>query len=54
MRRKLLENLPADAPVGIFHGDFQTANLFCSKEGRLLAVIDWELCGLGATLNDLG
>ncbi|MCP5180798.1 MAG: phosphotransferase family protein [Pseudomonadales bacterium] len=54
VRRKLLENLPADAPVGIFHGDFQTANLFCSKAGRLLAVIDWELCGLGATLNDLG
>jgi aminoglycoside phosphotransferase (APT) family kinase protein len=54
VRRKLLENIPADAPVGIFHGDFQTANLFCSKAGRLLAVIDWELCGIGATLNDVG
>jgi len=54
VRRKLLENIPADAPVGIFHGDFQTANLFCSKTGGLLAVIDWELCGIGATLNDVG
>ena len=27
-RRRLLETLPADAPVGIFHGDFQTSNLF--------------------------
>jgi aminoglycoside phosphotransferase (APT) family kinase protein len=54
VRRRLLDRLPADAPVGIFHGDFQTANLFCSKEGRLLAVIDWELTGIGATLNDVG
>ncbi len=54
VRRKLLERLPADAPVGIFHGDFQTANLFCSRDGRLLAVIDWELTGIGATLNDVG
>lgn len=54
IRRKLLDHLPANAPIGIFHGDFQTANLFCSKQGRLLAIIDWELCGIGATLNDLG
>jgi aminoglycoside phosphotransferase (APT) family kinase protein len=54
VRRKLLDKLPADAPVGIFHGDFQTANLFCSQDGRLRAVIDWELTGIGATLNDVG
>jgi aminoglycoside phosphotransferase (APT) family kinase protein len=54
VRRKLLDQLPAEAPVGIFHGDFQVANLFCSPEGKLLAVIDWELTGIGATLNDLG
>lgn len=54
VRRKLLDTLPHDAPVGIFHGDFQTANLFCSHEGRLKAVIDWELTGIGATLNDVG
>ena len=54
VRRRLLERLPTDAPVGLFHGDFQTANLFCSTTGTLLAVIDWELTGVGATLNDLG
>jgi aminoglycoside phosphotransferase (APT) family kinase protein len=54
VRRGLLERLPTDAPVGVFHGDFQTANLFCSTTGTLLAVIDWELTGVGATLNDLG
>jgi aminoglycoside phosphotransferase (APT) family kinase protein len=54
VRTRLLAQLPKDAPVGVFHGDFQTANLFCSFDGRLLAVIDWELTGVGATLNDVG
>ena len=58
-RRRLLETLPSDAPVGIFHGDFQTSNLFFSMptpdgSPELLAVIDWELTGVGATLNDVG
>ena len=53
-REQLLKTLPKEAPVGIFHGDFQTSNLFCSVEGKLLAVIDWELTGIGATLNDVG
>lgn len=54
VRQRLLDTLPSDAPVGIFHGDFQTANLFCSKDAHLKAVIDWELTGVGATLNDVG
>ena len=53
-RQKLLDHQPTDCPVGIFHGDFQAANFFCSRQGELLAVIDWELVGVGATLNDLG
>ncbi len=54
VRERLLGKLPADAPVGVFHGDFQTSNLFYSPEGKLLAVVDWELTGTGATLNDVG
>lgn len=53
-RQRLLDTIPHDAPVGIFHGDFQTSNLLCSLDGNLRAVIDWELTGIGATLNDLG
>ena len=53
-RKRLVETLPHDAPVGIFHGDFQTSNTLCSFDGELLAVIDWELTGLGSTLNDVG
>ncbi len=54
VRTRLLARLPADAPLGVFHGDFQVANLFFSFDGKLLAVIDWELTGVGATLNDVG
>ena len=53
-RKKLLDKLPSTAPTGIFHGDFQTSNLFCDFNGHLKAVIDWELTGIGATLNDVG
>ena len=54
VREALLAKLPTDAPIGVFHGDFQWANLFYSLDGTLLAVIDWELVGAGATLNDVG
>ncbi len=54
VRENLLERLP-DAPrIGVFHGDFQWSNVLYSFDGKLQAVIDWELWGVGATLNDLG
>ena len=54
VRQLLLDRLPVGANVGIFHGDFQWANLFYSFDAKLLAVIDWELVGVGATGNDVG
>lgn len=54
VREALLAQAPGGARTGVFHGDFQPANLFYSFEGELLAVIDWELVGIGAVLNDLG
>ena len=54
VRQRLLDTIPHDAPVGIFHGDFQVSNMFFSMDAKLLAVIDWELVGIGATLNDIG
>ncbi len=54
VRERLLKSIPGNTPVGIYHGDFQWANLFFSPTGDLLAVIDWELTGVGATLNDVG
>jgi aminoglycoside phosphotransferase (APT) family kinase protein len=55
VRALLLDRLPPDAPVGIFHGDYQFGNLYYRfADARLLAVLDWELVGIGATLNDVG
>jgi aminoglycoside phosphotransferase (APT) family kinase protein len=54
VREKLLEKVPAEARIGVFHGDFQWTNLFFSWQGKLLAVIDWELVNIGACLNDVG
>lgn len=54
VRGRLLETMPTGFDIGLFHGDFQFQNLMYSRSGTLLAVIDWELCGIGPTLNDLG
>lgn len=52
-RDLLLEHLPAEPPVGLFHGDFQTGNILY-EDGRLVAIVDWEISGLGAHLLDVG
>jgi len=54
VKELLLNHIPQEVPIGVFHGDFQWTNLFYSFSGELLAVIDWELVGVGATLNDVG
>jgi len=51
----LLENLPKDGPVGIFHGDYHLDNTLCHRERpELLVVIDWEMATIGDPLADLG
>jgi aminoglycoside phosphotransferase (APT) family kinase protein len=52
-RLMLLDNLPDDPAVGIFHGDFQTANVLFDR-ATVVALIDWEISGIGAQLLDLG
>lgn len=54
IRELLLANIPTEARIGVYHGDFQWGNLLYSDSGELRAVIDWELTGIGATLNDVG
>jgi len=54
LRQLLLDRMPADATMGLFHGDFQFGNLYYGRDGELQAVLDWELCGIGATANDVG
>jgi len=56
VRALLLERQPLAPPIGLFHGDYQGTNLlFHRKDGeRLVALLDWEISGIGAQLLDLG
>jgi aminoglycoside phosphotransferase (APT) family kinase protein len=55
---EVFEGLSAKVPVqsgsGIVHGDYRLGNMLVNGEGRILAVLDWELCTLGDTLADVG
>jgi aminoglycoside phosphotransferase (APT) family kinase protein len=44
---------PAQLRTGIVHGDYRIGNML-SKNGRIQAVLDWELCALGDPLADVG
>jgi aminoglycoside phosphotransferase (APT) family kinase protein len=53
--RKLREHLPVQQGVSIAHGDFRFGNCLTNvADGRINAVLDWELCTLGDPLADLG
>ena len=54
VRELLLAKLPEDPNIGLFHGDCHWGNMMFTADGNLEAVIDWELTGIGPTLNDLG
>ena len=46
---------PADIQMGLIHGDFHFANvLIAPTEGRVAAIVDWELTTIGDPLLDLG
>ena len=53
VRARLLAAPPEGGSVGLRHGDFQWSNLLF-HEGRLRAVLDWELASVGPVLHDLG
>jgi aminoglycoside phosphotransferase (APT) family kinase protein len=52
-RDLLLEHVPADPHVGVFHGDFQTGNVLFGGS-HVVAIVDWEISGVGAQLIDIG
>ncbi|MBW2271157.1 MAG: phosphotransferase family protein [Deltaproteobacteria bacterium] len=51
----LRENLPAEQPAALAHGDYKLDNLLYSRElpARALAVVDWEMASIGDPLVDL-
>ncbi|MDJ0771165.1 MAG: phosphotransferase family protein [Ilumatobacter sp.] len=51
----LAANVPEQQGVVVAHGDYRFGNcLTDAAEGRIAAVLDWELCTLGDPLADLG
>lgn len=51
--RWLHANRPTAHPPTVVHGDFRHGNIIVA-DGRLAAVLDWELCHVGDPLEDLG
>jgi aminoglycoside phosphotransferase (APT) family kinase protein len=53
--RRLAERFPEQQGVSIAHGDYRFGNVLTDvDEGRINAVLDWELCTLGDPLADVG
>jgi aminoglycoside phosphotransferase (APT) family kinase protein len=50
----LLERIPEQGPATIVHGDYRLDNCMVADDGRVVAVLDWEICTLGDPLADLG
>lgn len=49
-----LANQPQQVSASVVHGDYYLHNCLFSKEGAVVAVLDWELATLGDPLADLG
>jgi aminoglycoside phosphotransferase (APT) family kinase protein len=49
-------NCPADGAVALVHGDYHVGNFLFAPDPvpRVAAVVDWECCGVGDPLLDLG
>jgi aminoglycoside phosphotransferase (APT) family kinase protein len=53
--RRLAARIPEQQGVSIAHGDYRFGNVLTDvEEGRINAVLDWELCTLGDPLADVG
>jgi aminoglycoside phosphotransferase (APT) family kinase protein len=50
----LKASAPTEVATGLVHGDFQTNNVLFASDGALVAIVDWELAGIGPQLLDVG
>jgi len=46
--------IPEQGPATIVHGDYRLDNTMVGDDGRVVAVLDWEICTLGDPLADVG
>ena len=54
VRERLERDVPEQVGASVVHGDYRLGNFIVGEDGRLAAVLDWELCTLGDPLADLG
>ena len=54
VHRLLVRRVPPQRGASIVHGDYRLGNMLTGADGRIAAVLDWELCTLGDPLADLG
>jgi len=45
---------PPAQKLSVVHGDYRSGNFLHDGEGRIIAVLDWEMAHLGDPLEDLG
>jgi aminoglycoside phosphotransferase (APT) family kinase protein len=50
----LSTHIPPQGPPAIVHGDYRLDNTILGDDGRVRAVLDWEICTLGDPLADVG
>jgi aminoglycoside phosphotransferase (APT) family kinase protein len=50
----LAAHIPEQGPATIVHGDYRLDNCMVDAGGRVVAVLDWEICTLGDPLADVG
>jgi aminoglycoside phosphotransferase (APT) family kinase protein len=54
MHDRLMTSIPEQQGSTIVHGDYRLDNTMLAYDGRVAAVLDWEICTLGDPLADVG
>lgn len=47
------QNLPEQGPARVVHGDYGTHNVMVGTDGKITAVLDWEIATLGDPMADM-
>lgn len=51
---ELSAQIPSQQRVSVVHGDYRLDNTVLDEQGRVRAILDWEICTLGDPIADLG
>jgi aminoglycoside phosphotransferase (APT) family kinase protein len=52
--QELMNRIPAQGAATLVHGDYRLDNCMVDTSGKVIAVLDWEICTLGDPMADLG